>query len=451
MLAQLQTLIDTCALLPSRNERMAKFRELAAPIKDLIRDIYDPFQRFGVTRANVDRREKSLHMLPPTRKPRGRPPSLSRMAPFAPYQPMPDTLHELIQLLSERTIRGYEALDTCIEFIHRHEEHRDVILRALQKDLSIRVGVKMVNEVFPFLVPTFSCALSLSWDDHQAFYQSHQNQFYISRKLDGIRCLIVCQNGQVKAFSRSGHMFPDTITPLQPVLAQFAHQEDGVFDGEMGVVDAQHKEYFNEANSIMTPSTKKSKELPKNKWLCYFAFDWIPLAEFQAGEGKLKWSERQKQLRDRLPLSASIKLLEQYPASEMDYCWEEAQEKGWEGLIVRLDTGYKGKKSRDMLKRKLTFDEEFIIEEATLSEQMSPDSCEKVPALEHVGITVQGCRVWVGSGFTWAERLDYARRQHELIGWTITVQHNGLTKNQQGGVALRHPRKKALYPCGRTT
>jgi len=77
--------------------------------------------------------------------------------------------------------------------------------------------------------------------------------------------------------------------------------------------------------------------------------------------------------------------------------------------------------------------------------QMGPGSTEPELALEHVGISHKGNRVWVGSGFSWEQRKEYAENPKQLIGMFATVLHNGESQNKQGLFSLRHPRVKELY------
>ncbi len=430
-LEALQTLVAKCQSIASTKERCQVFKECATPIKDLVAQIYDPFQKFHVTSKNIEKFEKK--------------------GGLTTDQPA-ESLSALLTALAEERITGHAALGACLAFIKKHPKYRDVILKALNKDLQIRVGVQLVNQAFPLLVPVFSCALSHPLEKHEAFYQKNADKFFISRKLDGCRCIFICENGKATAYSRSGHVFPAHIPGLLFFLNQFKNLT-GVLDGEMGVVDEENKEYFNLSNSLMNPNAaegkvgKKNLTLRPDQHMTYFAFDFIPLATFKHGSGDPNLVARQQLLKQHLgPLEGPrIRLLEQAPSSQMETLWATAENKGWEGLILRLNTKYEGKKSRSMLKRKQAADEEFVIEEATSSMQMPPGGTESELALEHVGITYKNNRVWVGSGFSWEQRQQYAQNPKELVGKHITVCYNGESMDKLGHFSLRHPRIKALY------
>jgi hypothetical protein len=236
-----------------------------------------------------------------------------------------------------------------------------------------------------------------------------------------------------------------------------------VLDGEMIVLDDKNKEHFNIANSIMNPNAKKPTQNPKrqtkkksnaltmsaNMILCFRAFDIIPLDIFTGKSKKSgpSWRERQKYLKDSLPIHVpQIQMLEQFPSTQYEQLKEEAVRKGWEGLILRLDKPYKGSRTRDMLKFKLQEDAEFVIEDATVSQQMGPNSCDLVEALEHIGISYKGNRVWVVSGLTWAEKLEYGKNPKALIGKQIGITHYGETKDSKTQkFSLRHPKIRTIY------
>lgn len=429
-LKHLKHVVEVCGNISGNNDRCTAFREHAAPIKSLIAMIYDPFQKFHVTSKNVLKFEKS------------------RMIHVS-NTPCCSSLSDLLHRLTDRKVTGHDALNLCVQFTLSHSKFRDVILRALDKDLGIRVGIKMVNKAFPFLVPVFSCALSHPIEKHFKFFEAHRNQWWYSRKLDGCRCIFVCENGKVTAYSRSGHVYPSHIEGLSYFLDRLKHVE-GVIDGEMGVVDESNKEHFNIANSLMNPNAtvkrnKKNLKMQPGQYMCYFAFDFIPLDTFKHGKGGPKWSERQKLLKKNVQFDKQLRFLDQYPSKESDALWEKAQDQGWEGLMLRLDDDYEGKKSRKMLKRKRQDDEEFEIEEATTSMQMPPSSTTAVKALEHVGISYRGCRVWVGGGFSWEQKEEFGKNPEALVGATITVKHYGESRDREGNYSLRHPSVKTFW------
>ncbi|KAG0032966.1 hypothetical protein BGZ82_006307 [Podila clonocystis] len=148
-------------------------------------------------------------------------------------------------------------------------------------------------------------------------------------------------------------------------------------------------------------------------------------------------------------------------------------EHGWEGVMLRKDVAYEGKRSRNLLKIKQFQDAEFKVEEAMVGRMRLPfqgDFQERDQVLTSVVILHRGHRVGVGSGFSAEDRIRFGQDPSLIIGKTITVQYfeeSKTTSNtsasgsngQDSGVAvrnvdedtvwsLRFPTVKAIYDSG---
>jgi DNA ligase-1 len=125
---------------------------------------------------------------------------------------------------------------------------------------------------------------------------------------------------------------------------------------------------------------------------------------------------------------------------------------GWEGVMLRADEPYKGKRSKDLLKVKKFFDDEYTV----IAISVGPfryikdgQECEE-EMLSNVRIQHKGYNVDVGSGFTIAERQHFYQNPNDIIGKTITVQYFEETNNQDGGISLRFPTLKIIHGVKRT-
>ena len=109
----------------------------------------------------------------------------------------------------------------------------------------------------------------------------------------------------------------------------------------------------------------------------------------------------------------------------------QAIEKHWEGLVLRGDVPYEGRRSNAMLKLRPTQEAEYIVREAVVSQMRLPleGHYEERPALSrtspshHADIVIEhkGEPVSVGSGFSAAQRLHYGAHPDELRGKAVTV------------------------------
>jgi DNA ligase-1 len=128
-----------------------------------------------------------------------------------------------------------------------------------------------------------------------------------------------------------------------------------------------------------------------------------------------------------------------------------AKENGWEGLMLRKDAPYQGKRSNDVLKVKQFYDAEYIVvdvENAVNRVIVDGKEVEEM-MMRNVVIEHKGNRVQVGSGFSHEQKRFYFENPNEILGKQITVQYFEETKNQNGGISLRFPTVKAIYENGR--
>jgi DNA ligase-1 len=127
-----------------------------------------------------------------------------------------------------------------------------------------------------------------------------------------------------------------------------------------------------------------------------------------------------------------------------------AKENGWEGLMLRKDAPYQGKRSNDVLKVKSFYDAEYIvvdIENAVNRVIVDGKEVEEL-MMRNVVIEHKGNRVQVGSGFSHEQKRFYFENPREIIGKQITVQFFEESFTDKG-ISLRFPTVKAIYENGR--
>ena len=118
----------------------------------------------------------------------------------------------------------------------------------------------------------------------------------------------------------------------------------------------------------------------------------------------------------------------------------------------RADEPYKGKRSKDLLKYKSFFDDEYEV----IDTEMGPfryvkngAECEET-MLSCVTIKHKGYDVRVGSGFSIEQRQEFYKNPKKILGKIITVQFFSESENQDGGLSLRFPTFKFLHGSART-
>ena len=398
-------------------------------IKQVLKYTYSPFKQFHLTSATVKKNKK-----------------------LEPREGYTDLFY-LLDALTKRTITGHDAIQYVKGYVQYMDEwQQDLVFCILDKNLKTRTGADLINKAIPKCIPTFKVALANSYDKQKGKVNFDTQTWFASHKLDGVRCLaIVDDNGTCNFFSRQGKTF-DTLDVLKNEIESL-NLRNIVFDGEVCIVDENGTEDF---QGIMKEIKRKDHTIQNPK---YKVFDYLMLEEFDNQESKRKLSDRLgnfnmvyntfgKELK-------CINVLGQWEVESENHFQELvelATKNNWEGLILRKDCEYKGKRSNDLLKVKKFFDEEYVVKGVENSiHRIIVDGLEvEEEMLSNVIIEHKGCDVGVGSGFSQEERKMYFKNPERIIGKTITVQYFEETLNQDGCHSLRFPVVKHIYENGRT-
>ena len=357
----------------------------------------------------------------------------------------------LLRDLNSRLLTGHEAISYVNGYVEANKKYEDLIYCVVDKNLKTRTGADLINKAIPKCIPTFKVALANSYDKQKGKVNFDTQTWFASHKLDGVRCLaIVDDNGTCNFFSRQGKTF-DTLDVLKNEIESL-NLCNMVFDGEVCVVDENGTEDF---QGIMKEIKRKDHTIENPK---YKIFDYLMLSEFDTQVSKRSLSDRlgkfnmvYNTFNEQLNC---IDLLEQWKVESEEHFQELAElatKNNWEGLILRKDCEYKGKRSNDLLKVKKFFDEEYVVKSIeTSTHRIIVDGLEvEEEMLSNVVIEHKGCDVGVGSGFDQSERRKYFKNPELIIGKTITVQYFEETLNQDGCHSLRFPVVKHVYENGR--
>ena len=430
-LKRIQDFVDRLKSTNSTNDKIDIIKEYNDDymIKQVLKYTYSPFKQFHLTSATVKKNKK--------------------LEPREGY----NDLFYLLDALTKRTITGHDAIQYVKGYVQYMDEwQQDLVFCILDKNLKTRTGADLINKAIPKCIPTFKVALANSYDKQKGKVNFDTQTWFASHKLDGVRCLaIVDDNGTCNFFSRQGKTF-DTLDVLKNEIESL-NLRNIVFDGEVCIVDENGAEDF---QGIMKEIKRKDHTIQNPK---YKVFDYLMLEEFDNQESKRKLSDRLgnfnmiyntfgKELK-------CIDVLGQWEVESEDHFQELAElatKNNWEGLILRKDCEYKGKRSNDLLKVKKFFDEEYTVKGVENSiHRIIVDGLEvEEEMLSNVIIEHKGCDVGVGSGFDQEEGKKYFNNPLLIIGKTITVQYFEETLNQDGCHSLRFPVVKHIYENGRT-
>ena len=362
----------------------------------------------------------------------------------------PNTYGDLFGLLDDlnnRICTGHTSIANVNQYIVEHSLYKDLILSIIDRNLEIRASESVINKVIPNLIPTFDVALANKFDAKRVNWD---DVWLASRKLDGVRCLtIVDYQGNVKCYSRVGNEF-ETLQVVKDAVKKL--QVVGVvFDGEICLMDKDGKEDF---QGIMKQIKRKNHTITNPK---YVMFDYLTLTEFNdkvSEQNLIERISRFAKLDKYIHWQDSLSVLDQIVVSDDDHFAKlkaDAEKEGHEGVMLRKNVGYEGKRSQNLLKVKKFFDAEYKVERVDFEDHRVIREGKEVviPMMAQAYISHKGYEVAVGSGWNQEQRIKYNANPDLIIGKEITVQYFEETKNQKGELSLRFPTVKHVFENGR--
>lgn len=184
-------------------------------------------------------------------------------------------------------------------------------------------------------------------------------------KLDGIRCIAMREG----LFTRTGK--PITAVPhiheaLEPFFEKYPN---AVLDGEL--YNHAYKDDFNKIIHLVRKQNLTDEHLADSREMIQYHIYDAPVI----GEGKYALTEKDTFSDRTSTLDAQysklslakhdclvvVETTEIYGGEQLDRCYEDYVEAGYEGQMIRLDGPYENKRSSRLLKRKEFVDEEYEI------------------------------------------------------------------------------------------
>lgn len=340
--------------------------------------------------------------------------------------------------------------------------------KLVSKNLKVGITAKTINKVFtgsdgePF-VYEFSPMLAADFAKRSG---KIDGEFYVTQKIDGIRCLAFKDSNDnnditVSLFARSGK----EIIGQDHVRAEIADNEKipvgTVIDGELLV-----KETAGLGVGEMFRSTQKivrSESVADDDNIIFWVFDGLPVSEFKAGQSKNVYTVRRKSLETALAADSedgssgetddivlnddtssasthgAVRLLPVlYVGDDKSMITleaEKADNAGFEGVMVNSSEGKYQNKRVDALQKVKSFKTADLfctsVVEGTGRHQ---------GRLGAVTVEYRNNIVYVGSGFDDAERDLFFQKPDEIVGAVIEVKYFEETIDSvTGKPSLRFP------------
>ena len=166
---------------------------------------------------------------------------------------------------------------------------------------------------------------------------------FIQPKLDGVRCLIQCDSGQITAYSRTGKVWKNIDHILFNLKPFFHFNPNVVLDGEL-----YNHDFKDDFESIIS-MVRKTKPTDEDRLISaenvqFHCYDIIHPSD-------IDFSDRNLFIKHCLPESYCVKHLTTYKV-ESDVTAKTIHTQnlaaGYEGSIIRLDTFYQQKRSHSL-------------------------------------------------------------------------------------------------------
>ena len=151
----------------------------------------------------------------------------------------------LLTMLKDRMITGHDAIGCINGYLSLlPKEYHWLVELIFERSLKARVDTSLINRVMPGLIPTFNVALASKYEDYGHKINWDKDDWYWSRKLDGVRVICTIIDKDIKFYSRQGKEF-FTLDKIKLALENHSVIEENiVFDGELCIVDDNGDEDF---------------------------------------------------------------------------------------------------------------------------------------------------------------------------------------------------------------
>lgn len=430
-------IFTTLASIPGSNDKMQFLNENTNETVSLIfQDTYDTKRKYYVKKFNVTRTG-----------------DLTIDEDYMEF-------HGMLNALNARIVTGNAAVELVEMTIGMYtKEDQDLLCKILDRNLKVGISLDNFNKTSGESIDKFQVALAKKLQDVKNV-DPIDGTWFVSRKMDGARCIAICNQDwvdgelkqEVKFFSRQGKEFTTLSNLIPDVKQMFLACGAGTFilDGEMCLVDENGDEHF---DWIMKEITRKNHTIENP---CYQVFDLLNDDWFYGRETSENFGDRHHTLCETWyqtqPEHIRVAEQERITSQEIFDKWQEKVKDGdWEGLMIRKDVPYEGKRTGNLLKIKAMQDAEYVVEgvingKATYNE----GGAKEYDIISALMIRHKGNLVKVGSGLSKEQRIGWYSRPDEIIGKLITVQYFEETKDSKTGeYSLRFPVLKYVYEDGR--
>ena len=324
---------------------------------------------------------------------------------------------------------------------------REYIAKFLCKTLTIGVTAKTVNKAIgEDVIPVFECMLANKYFEHDAVVDGQE--FAITEKLDGIRCIAVVRlDAPVVLYTRQGQQI-EGLVEVEEDLTKLrnAVQEPFVLDGELLVCNRSlipSKEQYKQTSKIVRRDGEKHN-------IQYNVFDMLTLREFKDRHCSRSYIVRRNKL-DKAINQTSLHMISALPIlyqgkekSKIIEHLELQRSQSHEGVMINLcDKPYEFKRTNNLLKVKVMNDCDLEIIGVV------EGTGKFAGTLGSILVEYKGNTVGVGSGLSDDMRDSIWNNPDAYIGRIATIQYFEETNDSDGKLSIRFPVFKEIREAGK--
>lgn len=338
-------------------------------------------------------------------------------------------IFDVCEQLSARKALDDVTVNKVCSFL-RVSDECEFYTKLLSKTLRLGVTAKTVNKVIPGLIP--------EWEVQQAYpiekYPIKQGmEFWLTQKLNGVRATYY----KGKLYARSGVPF-EGLDHITSVFASLDPDNAATFDGELTLRDKtglSDNEAFRVATGIL------NSDDGDKMFVSYTIFDVLPTKDFENGESNEPYSGRRNALDiynivfdQNSSVSVLPVLYHGTDQNKIDELLDQMVREDKEGLMLNLDTPYKCKRHKGILKVKRFYTMDLRIVDC------EEGSGRLAGTLGAFVIDYKGNEVRVGSGFTDEQRAVFWKSRESLVGSLCEVKYKEISYDKNTGAeSLQFP------------
>jgi DNA ligase-1 len=265
-----------------------------------------------------------------------------------------------------------------------------------------------------------------------------EGEFYLTTKLDGIRCVLIVEGTDVKMFTRQGQ----PIEGLVEIEAEARHFLDGVYDGELIALS----DTLTDSKDLYKLTSKIVRKDGIKTGVVFHVFDRLSIDGFKKGRYDVPYYNR-RGLVDEIS-RRNISFIKAVPVLATGVFGVDDEliiEKlnwvtgnGGEGVMINLaDAPYECKRVRTLLKvKKFKTADVRVLDWYPGTGKYTGMLGGVTIQFEHEG-NLHTCDC--GSGFTDEERNIFYNDPYLIVGKIIQISYFEVTQNDRGGYGLRFP------------